>query len=109
MSFRANDNYDGKKFVWFPLVCARIGLKVFAHVYELAGAKGLVDANVDTLAHSVRDAEVDDELINAMKEKNVASIATLVRQLSTFVYPSRRRGSNMPFSDKRYRRASWMG
>ncbi len=77
--------------------------------YELAGAKGLVDANVDTLAHSVRDAEVDDELINAMKEKNVASIATLVRQLSTFVYPSRRRGSKMLLSDKRYRRASWMG
>ncbi len=85
MSFRANDNYDGKKFVWFPLVCARIGLKVFAHVYELAGAKGLVDANVDTLAHSVGDAEVDDELISAMKEKNFASIATLVRELSTFV------------------------
>ncbi len=58
----------------------------FAHLYELADAKGLVDAGLDVIAHSVRDYEVDDELISKMKKNNVTYAATLSREQSTFVY-----------------------
>ncbi len=58
----------------------------FAHLYELADAKGLVDAGLDVIAHSIRDAEVDDELIAAMKKNDVTYVATLSREKSTFIY-----------------------
>jgi len=62
------------------------GLLAFAHVYELADAKGLVDAGIDVLAHSVRDQEVDAELISKMKEKGTFYIPTMARELTTFAY-----------------------
>ena len=62
------------------------GLLAFAHLYELADAKGLVDAGLDVIAHSVRDFEVDDELITKMKKNKVTYAATLSREQSTFVY-----------------------
>jgi imidazolonepropionase-like amidohydrolase len=52
-------------------------IKVAAHVYYLEDARQLVDAGVDVLAHSIRDEEVDDALIDAMKKKNVYYIPTL--------------------------------
>ena len=58
----------------------------FAHLYELADAKGLVNAGLDVIAHSIRDAEVDDQLIAAMKKNKVTYVATLSREQSTFVY-----------------------
>jgi imidazolonepropionase-like amidohydrolase len=53
------------------------GLHVAAHVYYLEDAKNLVNAGVDVLAHSIRDKDVDDKLIAAMKQKNVFYIPTL--------------------------------
>jgi imidazolonepropionase-like amidohydrolase len=64
------------------------GLRVAAHVFYLEDAKGLVDAGVDLLAHSVRDAEVDGALVAAMKARNVCLSPTLMREVSTFVYES---------------------
>ena len=64
----------------------RHDLRVLAHVYYLADAKGLLAAGVDALAHSVRDQPVDRDLIEAMKARNVIYVATLVRDESTFVY-----------------------
>jgi len=61
-------------------------LRVLAHVYYLADAKSLLAAGVDGLAHSVRDEPVDDELIRALKARNVIYLATLVRDESTFAY-----------------------
>lgn len=52
-------------------------IKVAAHVYYLEDARQLVDAGIDVLAHSIRDQEVDDALIKAMKQKNVFYIPTL--------------------------------
>ncbi len=60
--------------------------KAFAHVYELADAKGLVAAGIDMLAHSVRDAEIDNPLIAEMKKKNVTYTSTFAREESTFAY-----------------------
>ncbi len=63
-------------------------LRVAVHMFFLKDAKGLVDAGVDMLAHSVRDQDIDAALINEMKRRNVGYIPTLTRELSVFVYES---------------------
>jgi imidazolonepropionase-like amidohydrolase len=62
------------------------GLRVAAHLFYLADAKDLLNAKVDFIAHSVRDAEVDPELIAALKSSGVCYSPTLMREVSTFVY-----------------------
>jgi imidazolonepropionase-like amidohydrolase len=64
------------------------GRRVAAHLFYLADARGLVDAGVDLIAHSIRDAEVDAPLISALKAKNICVCPTLMREVSTFVYES---------------------
>lgn len=61
-------------------------LRVMAHVFYLQDAKSLVEAGVDGIAHSVRDKEVDDVLVRLIKERDVFTVATLVREESTFIY-----------------------
>ncbi len=61
-------------------------LKAAAHMFYLADAKSLLDAGIDALAHSVRDADVDAELIAKIKKNNATAIATLTREQSTFCY-----------------------
>ncbi len=61
-------------------------LPVAAHVYALADAKALVAAGVDVLAHSVRDAPVDRELIALMKKHGTYYIPTLTVDESFFVF-----------------------
>ena len=63
-----------------------LGLRVAAHEFYLADARALVAAGVDVLAHSVRDKPVDDELISAMKARQVAYIPTLSLDESQFIY-----------------------
>jgi imidazolonepropionase-like amidohydrolase len=62
------------------------GLRVAAHVFYLDDAKKLVSAGIDVLAHSIRDKEVDDELITAMKQKSVYYIPTLSLDDYNIVY-----------------------
>ena len=64
-------------------------LRVAAHVYYLADAKSLVDAGVNVLAHSIRDAAGDEALINAMKSHHVSYIPTLELDESFFLYADR--------------------
>jgi imidazolonepropionase-like amidohydrolase len=64
------------------------GLRVAAHLYYREDARALLKAGVDLLAHSVRDAEVDEPLIALMKERGVCLCPTLMREVSTFVYES---------------------
>ncbi len=59
------------------------GLRVAAHIHDLADAKAIVRAGVDILAHGVRDAPVDDELIQMMKERSVWYVPTLSLTLAT--------------------------
>jgi imidazolonepropionase-like amidohydrolase len=47
----------------------RRGLRVTAHIWELADAKGLLRAGVDAFAHGVRDRDVDDELIAMLLQR----------------------------------------
>jgi imidazolonepropionase-like amidohydrolase len=64
------------------------GLRVAVHIFYLDDAKALVRAGADLLAHSVRDAPVDDELVELLRTRNVCLVPTLTRELSTFVYES---------------------
>ena len=52
-------------------------LRVAAHVYYLADAQRLADDGVDMFAHSVRDAEIPDSLVEEMKRKHIVQIPTL--------------------------------
>jgi imidazolonepropionase-like amidohydrolase len=65
------------------------GLKLTAHMYYLEDAKGLLEAGADLLAHSVRDVEVDDELVTLLRDSGVCYCPTLMREVSTFAYESR--------------------
>jgi imidazolonepropionase-like amidohydrolase len=56
----------------------KLDLDVFAHVFYLEDARGLVEAGVSALAHSIRDQEIDDALVTMMKEKDVLYVPTLV-------------------------------
>lgn len=55
----------------------RAGLKVFTHTVTLRGAKIAAEAGVDSLAHGVGDALVDDELIKLMKQHHTGYVSTL--------------------------------
>ena len=64
----------------------RRGLRVAAHAVTLDDAKGLAHAGVDAIVHSVRDRDVDAELIGAMRDRNVGYVPTLTRTLSLLLY-----------------------
>jgi imidazolonepropionase-like amidohydrolase len=72
-------------------------LRVAAHLFYLVDAKDLLRAGVDFIAHSVRDAPVDDEMIGLMKARNICLCPTLMREVSTFVYESRPAFFDDPF------------
>jgi imidazolonepropionase-like amidohydrolase len=44
-------------------------VRVTAHIFNLEDAKGLLNANVDAFAHSVRDRDVDDAFMSMMKQR----------------------------------------
>jgi imidazolonepropionase-like amidohydrolase len=64
------------------------GLRVAAHLFYIKDARGLLDAGVDVIAHSVRDQDVDAKLIADIKRRDVGYIPTLTRDLAIFVYES---------------------
>lgn len=66
----------------------RLGMRVAVHLFYLDDAKAVLAAGADFLAHSVRDAPVDDALITAMKARGTCLSPTLMREVSTFVYES---------------------
>lgn len=64
------------------------GMRVAAHLFYLKDARGLLDAGVDVLAHSIRDQDVDKALVADLAKRNVGYIPTLARDLSVYVYES---------------------
>jgi len=64
------------------------GLPVAAHLVYLEDAIGLAQANVDFIAHSIRDKVVDDGLIALLKEKDITYCPTLMREVSVYAYES---------------------
>jgi imidazolonepropionase-like amidohydrolase len=47
----------------------KANVRVTAHIFDLDDAKGLLKANVDAFAHSVRDKDVDDEFMTMIRAK----------------------------------------
>lgn len=64
------------------------GMRVATHLFYLDDAKSLLAAGTDFVAHSVRDRDVDDEFVAAMKASGKCYTPTLMREVSTFVYES---------------------
>ena len=64
------------------------GMRVATHLFYLADAKSLLDAGSDFVAHSIRDADVDADVIAKLKARTVCVSPTLMREVSTFVYES---------------------
>lgn len=64
-------------------------LPVAVHIVTLEDAKEVVEAGADLVAHSVRNAPIDDELINLMLENDVCITPTLTREVSTYIYAER--------------------
>ena len=62
------------------------GLRVASHLYYLEDAKALLRSGTDFVAHSVRDRDVDTQLIDLLTERDVCYSPTLTREISTFVY-----------------------
>ncbi len=73
------------------------GLRTAAHLFYLKDARGLLAAGVDVIAHGVRDLDVDEALIAAIKQRNVGYIPTLTRDLAQFVYETRPAFFDEPF------------
>jgi imidazolonepropionase-like amidohydrolase len=64
------------------------GMRVATHLFYLADAKSLLAAGSDFVAHSIRDADVDTQVISQLKARGVCVSPTLMREVSTFVYES---------------------
>jgi imidazolonepropionase-like amidohydrolase len=77
--------------------CHANNLRVASHVYYLDDAKQLVNDGVDILAHSIRDKEIDDALINEMKQKKIFYIPTLAIDEYSFIYSREPEWLNDPF------------
>jgi imidazolonepropionase-like amidohydrolase len=75
----------------------QLGLPVAAHVHYLADTKDLLRAGIDFVGHSVRDLPVDAELIGMLRESGACYCATLMREVSTYVYESEPEFFHDPF------------
>jgi imidazolonepropionase-like amidohydrolase len=65
------------------------GMRVAVHIVKLADAKGVLRQGADFIAHSVRDEDVDGELIDLLKKNNAFYCPTFLREVSVFVYPEK--------------------
>ena len=63
-------------------------LRVEVHLFYLSDAKGVLDAGADFIAHSIRDLDVDADVIAKLKARGVCVCPTLMREVSTYVYES---------------------
>lgn len=77
------------------------GLKAVAHLATLDVAKGFIKAGGDGLAHSVRDKDIDEELIQMMKKSGAFQIPTLTQEQSNFMWASTPAFVHDPFFLKR--------
>src|SRR5215472_623294 len=75
----------------------RLGLRVASHVFYLEDARKLVGLGLDIIAHSIRDAEIDDALLAEMKKRKVAYIPTLSLDEFAFAYQDEPGWLNSPF------------
>lgn len=95
LKLRVDDNLgSSRKMPWEAVravmeVGRERGIPVATHMFYLEDAKQLLELGTGMLAHSVRDTDVDAELISMLRESGVCYVPTLVREVSTFVYAER--------------------
>jgi imidazolonepropionase-like amidohydrolase len=61
-------------------------IKAAAHIYMLADARSLVNANIDVLAHSVRDLPVDAAFAQSLIQHKIWYIPTLTLDEAFYIY-----------------------
>jgi imidazolonepropionase-like amidohydrolase len=103
VKFRLDDNL-GASTKMSPEVYAAIfdeahkkGMRVAVHVVYLADAKAVLRLGADLIAHSVRDQDIDDEMITLLKKNNAFYCPTFTREISTYIYPEKPSFLNDPF------------
>jgi imidazolonepropionase-like amidohydrolase len=79
-----------------------LGYRIATHMYYLGDAHKLLQAGSDMIAHSVRDAAVDEEFIKLIRQKGVPYCPTLTREVSTFVYGDTAEFFSDPFFTREY-------
>ncbi|MFT4024121.1 MAG: amidohydrolase family protein, partial [Flavihumibacter sp.] len=68
-----------------------------AHIFTLSDARGLVEAGVDVLGHSIRDSLVNAAFLALMKAKGVVYIPTLTLDIFATAYGAGAPWINDPF------------
>jgi len=73
------------------------GIRLATHLFYLDDAKRLLRMGSDMVAHSIRDADVDEEVVALLRETGVCYVPTLTREVSTFAYGERPTFFDDPF------------
>ena len=73
------------------------GIPVASHLYNLEDARSLTESGLDIMAHSIRDKEIDADLLKKMKEKGVAYIPTLSLDEFAYIYSRKPEWVEEPF------------
>ena len=95
LKLRVDDNLGTSEKMPWDAVAAVLevgeerGLPVATHLFYLEDAKRLLTMGTDMVAHSVRDTEVDAAFIDQLAASDACYVATLTREVSTFVYADR--------------------
>ena len=103
MKIRVDDNLGtARKMPWEAIhgvidEAHRRGFRVSTHLFYLDDAKRLLREGSDMVAHSIRDADVDAELLALLGQRRVCTVATLTREVSTFIYAERPSFFDDPF------------
>lgn len=61
-------------------------IRVASHVYYLEDARKLIGYGLDIIAHSIRDKDIDDNLLQLMKAKKTVYIPTLSLDEYAYIY-----------------------
>ena len=73
------------------------GMRLATHLFYLEDAKRLLRMGTDLVAHSIRDAAVDEEVMGLFMQTGTCYVPTLTREVSAFVYGHRPEFLDDPF------------
>lgn len=98
------DDHGGKAVKITPEIYKAIiteahkkGIPVASHLYNLEDARSLTESGLDIMAHSIRDKEIDADLLKKMKEKGLAYIPTLSLDEFAYIYARKPEWVDEPF------------
>lgn len=74
------------------------GLRVAAHIHDLADAEAIVAAGADIIAHGIRDKPVTPAFVATLKAKRIWYIPTLQLDEATFAWADRAPWTQTPFA-----------